>query len=481
MIDSGGQRRGGAGEASVAGPFHLCKAVRLSKFLLLVQAGDPTNQTEGVPVSRVSPVFSLSLLDVVGLFKLPVSGGSAEWDAVTSLLAVALGPQLVAAAALSVGRGDVAGVWRLSSGPSPVPPPVREGRHRLGGLWDYDVGRKEVILVPDRPADADARNVHEVVLRGAVGWGGAAPGDAVLPLPAVEGGSVAIGRCFYPRSHPSFFDGTGPVVRATNVGTFSMAQVLGSMNTGLPSDGDGDEYDGGGSGDGGTTGDEPPGGPAHAAEDLVGRRFLMTVEPLSIRDEKDPDGALSATTPLDLRVLPVEFHQNETFTPRGVNKIRGGGTACGGSRLEMEVSLFGAGRSAPGSVYRPAHQVFGFVRTVGTAQWSVGRGGERGEFPLAERSRRPPAPGGRSGGASTPGRLRWALDHIGSSSLRPNRAVDATKETWRPRRDRDLADLRFRVSLSSTHRGGRLSPRPILLMNVTDVEDKIIKQSGEQN
>ncbi|EJK60173.1 hypothetical protein THAOC_19523 [Thalassiosira oceanica] len=250
-------------------------------------------------------------------------------------------------AALSVGRGDVAGVWRLSSGPSPVPPPVREGRHRLGGLWDYDVGRKEVILVPDRPADADARNVHEVVLRGAVGWGGAAPGDAVLPLPAVEGGSVAIGRCFYPRSHPSFFDGTGPVVRATNVGTFSMAQVLGSMNTGLPSDGDGDEYDGGGSGDGGTTGDEPPGGPAHAAEDLVGRRFLMTVEPLSIRDEKDP------AMPLDLRVLPVEFHQNRTFTARGVNTIlRGRYRVDRGSRLEMKVSLFGAGRSASGSVYR---------------------------------------------------------------------------------------------------------------------------------
>ncbi|EJK58997.1 hypothetical protein THAOC_20837, partial [Thalassiosira oceanica] len=227
------------------------------------------------------------------------------------------------------------------------------GGVRRGGLWDYDVDRKEVILVPDRPADADARNVHDVVLRGAVDQGGAAPGDAVLPLPAVKGGSVAVGRCFYPRSHPSFFDGPGPVVRATNVGTFSMAQVLGSLNTGLPSDGDEGEYDGGGNDDGGTTGDEAPGGPAHAAEDLVGRRFVMTVEPLAIRDEKDPDGALAATMPLDLRVLPVEFHQNRTFTARGVNKIlRGRYRVYGGSRLEMEVSLFGAGRSAPGSVYR---------------------------------------------------------------------------------------------------------------------------------
>ena len=344
------------------------------------------------------------------------------------LAAVALAP-FRPASALSVGRETVAGVWRLSPGASllssggpspPVPPqietiagddaaaekdppaeeddvllvlnadgsfgPCRDadggppssprgeefvlGGVRRGGLWDYDADAKAVVLVPDRPDGADGRNVHDVVLRGAVGRGVAAAGGDGVPdsLPAVEGGSVCVGRCFYPRSHPSFFDGPGPVVRTTDVGTFSMVQVLGSLNTGVPSDGGEDEYDGGGNDDGRddggrTDGDEAFDAPGYSAEDLVGRRFVLTVEPLVVRAEKDPEGFLAATAPLDLRVLPVEFHRNMTFTARGVNKIlrgryrvvRGRGRRGGGggeSRLEMEVSLFGAGRSAPGSVYR---------------------------------------------------------------------------------------------------------------------------------
>ncbi|EJK48344.1 hypothetical protein THAOC_32870, partial [Thalassiosira oceanica] len=165
-----------------------------------------------------------------------------EIAAAILFLAVALGPLLPAATALSVGRGDVAGVWRLSPGPSLLPsekgdaaavdavdpaagvdvvlvlkadgsfgrcrdtdgeraPPsfgssefVLDGVRR-GGLWDYDVDRKEAILFPDRPADA--RKVHDLVLCGAVGQGRETP--------------------------------------AANVA------VLGSLSTGLPSDGDGDE------------------------------------------------------------------------------------------------------------------------------------------------------------------------------------------------------------------------------------------------
>ncbi|KAL7547789.1 hypothetical protein ACHAWF_011064 [Thalassiosira exigua] len=55
--------------------------------------------------------------------------------------------------------------------------------------------------------------------------------------------------------------------------------------------------------------------------------------------------------PLDVRVMPVDFHGNGTFAARGVNKIlRGRYRVKNGRRpeLRMDVSLFGAGRSAPG-------------------------------------------------------------------------------------------------------------------------------------
>mmetsp|Transcript_36481 Transcript_36481/g.77783 ORF Transcript_36481/g.77783 Transcript_36481/m.77783 type:complete len:213 (+) Transcript_36481:506-1144(+) len=138
-----------------------------------------------------------------------------------------------------------------------------------------------------------------------------------------------------------------------------MTQVLGSLNTDLRSEGDDDEYDGGGDDvEGGGGREREAGRPVYCVEDFFGRRFLMTVEPLppprrggGYETSRDEEQRL-ATTPLDVRVLPVEFHGNGTFAALGVNKIlRGRFGVRGGSRLEMEVSLFGAGRSAPGSVY----------------------------------------------------------------------------------------------------------------------------------
>ena len=59
--------------------------------------------------------------------------------------------------------------------------------------------------------------------------------------------------------------------------------------------------------------------------------------------------------PLDVHVLPVEFHGNRTFTAHGVNKILRGCFRVAGrgrSELGMEVTLFDTGRPSPGSVYR---------------------------------------------------------------------------------------------------------------------------------
>lgn len=56
--------------------------------------------------------------------------------------------------------------------------------------------------------------------------------------------------------------------------------------------------------------------------------------------------------PLDVRVLPVEFHGNRTFTAKEVNKILRGRFQVKNYKGGTKDRLFGAGRSAPGSVYR---------------------------------------------------------------------------------------------------------------------------------
>jgi hypothetical protein len=59
--------------------------------------------------------------------------------------------------------------------------------------------------------------------------------------------------------------------------------------------------------------------------------------------------------PFDVRVMPIEFFANNTFTALGTNKIlrgRYGTTGDEKSKLWFSVSLFGAGRSMKGSVFR---------------------------------------------------------------------------------------------------------------------------------
>jgi hypothetical protein len=95
----------------------------------------------------------------------------------------------------------------------------------------------------------------------------------------------------------------------------------------------------------------------------------MTVEPLK---ERTPATKMEANKrmenelrPIDFRTLKVQFFTNNTFSAIGVNKILRGrfhveraeedidaddDTKCP-FILAMDVSIFGAGRSAPGSVY----------------------------------------------------------------------------------------------------------------------------------
>ena len=222
------------------------------------------------------------------------------------------------------------------------------------GRWNFDNCQNEMILIPNRPMDADERNVHDLMLCGKVVAASASSqakddtlGDEEEDtFLTIKDGTIAIGRCMYPRIHPSFFDEPGPLIRSMHVGTFGMVQVLGSLNTNLEDDDD--DYDGG-------EDTRELDGAVYCDEDFFGRRFLMTVEPLhSIKGTRKYDEKKGAydNMPFDLRVMPVEFHQNRTFTAIGVNKILRGRYHVKNSKLDMDVSLFGAGRSAPGSVYR---------------------------------------------------------------------------------------------------------------------------------
>ncbi|KAL3902091.1 MAG: hypothetical protein SGARI_005972, partial [Bacillariaceae sp.] len=80
----------------------------------------------------------------------------------------------------------------------------------------------------------------------------------------------------------------------------------------------------------------------------------MTIEPLK---QSKARAAQFINQPVDIRSLPISFFANNTFCATGTNKILRGRYQVqvrqdGDSfELSMAVSLFGAGRSAPGSVY----------------------------------------------------------------------------------------------------------------------------------
>ena len=70
--------------------------------------------------------------------------------------------------------------------------------------------------------------------------------------------------------------------------------------------------------------------------------------------EKDAGASIVDQQPFDLRVMPIEFFKNNTFQAVGSGKILRGRFGLEGSaqdKLWFAVSLFGAGRSAPGSVF----------------------------------------------------------------------------------------------------------------------------------
>ena len=177
-----------------------------------------------------------------------------------------------------------------------------------------------------------------------------APVDTKLSVPF---GSVNVGKFFYPRHHPSFFE--QPMFRPRKHDVVCLKQVLGNLNARQ-------------------TGDELV--EKYKRSDFYNKTFLLTSHPLqhhykgkkrwSIKFNKyvyDKSDAIKqeeedeAQRMANIRVVQIAFHGNNTFsTVAGLGSdviLRGKFDVIGRDRdqLWMQVWRFGFGRSVSGSVY----------------------------------------------------------------------------------------------------------------------------------
>jgi len=188
-----------------------------------------------------------------------------------------------------------------------------DGQSWIVGCWEVNDDDKLVLALCRRYAGPD------IVLEGGV------QEDGFLRI----SGSVMKGKFMYPENHPSFFE--QPLATQETIGSFTLDQYLAS-NSLLPS-----------------MAESPLVENQFKPSDFYGREFIMTVEPLKLKVQENGD---SLNLPVDIRAMPIEFFHNNTFAAKAINKIlRGRFIINEDGKLEFAVSLFGSGRSTPGSVF----------------------------------------------------------------------------------------------------------------------------------
>jgi hypothetical protein len=269
---------------------------------------------------------------------------------------------------------------------------------RRGGSWEYQQDQiKQLILAPNRPKDANPREVHDTLFTGEVVVkrmeqqfsntpdnnsknnedkdpiattmnradsdedetnvsssfssslsAEAAAGSLYDFHLSIPQGQVAIGKFMYPKTHKAFFD--EPMLYPhTVVGSFSLMQLLGNLNARLGQEEDETEQRK-------RQRTSLPTTAKFHKKDFYGKRFYLTSTPLPVNphyaaEDKHYDQEQDS---FEFRVVPLTFYANNTFSAQGSGKILRGRFGITGEtrdRLWMQVNLFGAGRSAPGSVY----------------------------------------------------------------------------------------------------------------------------------
>lgn len=235
-----------------------------------------------------------------------------------------------------------------------------------GGFWEY---RDDMLLLAvDRPKTGDPSQDQDTLFVGkldahvsrSISWDAHSIGltdedhevpnadamTAATSLPedidvhlSVPKGTIDIGKFVYPKKHTAFFD--EPILfKRSSVGTFHMNQILGNWNARLKNEREA----------------TPKPEPQFRKQDFHNRTFFLTTAPHPVNPtfaERDVHYDEAKAT-LDVRVMPITFHSNNTFTAYGMEKILRGRydiTGENGDTLYFRVSLFGFGRSVSGSVY----------------------------------------------------------------------------------------------------------------------------------
>ena len=226
---------------------------------------------------------------------------------------------------------------------------------------------------------------------------------------SIRNGIIGIGNFMYPRGHPSFFEKpNAPIFQPQHIGTFELRQMMGVLNAFNTDQNEDTVVEA-----------------KFRPDDFYGKTFLLTSEPIQMKrakpklkwskraggyvKEKDGGASIVDQQPFDLRAMPIEFFQNNTFQAIGPGKILRGrfgleGTA--GDKLWFAVSLFGAGRSAPGSVYSegPGLTHEDERSYIGDIElWERGKANEGGDGVSVEENYRSPTRAIFVGGAITVG------------------------------------------------------------------------------
>jgi hypothetical protein len=253
---------------------------------------------------------------------------------------------------------DISGIWRLTTTPTEEQRILRiqndgtfqeckdddrgSSRGLLKGLWDYKESSNTFMMALDSKENAvlleGTLEAHETeVMEDAslLNHDEIEKQVHVQVNLAVEG-QVFTGTRLYPKSHPSYFE----LYQPTKRGTFSLRQVLGRLFV--------------------RTREETV-EPRYKQNDFYGKHFWLAVMPLPAKNrgqnqQQQQDKSVSDVIreeAVDIRLMPIQFFANNTFCATGNNKVlRGRFGVNEKDQLWFQVSLFGAGRSVSGSVYR---------------------------------------------------------------------------------------------------------------------------------
>lgn len=232
----------------------------------------------------------------------------------------------------------------------------------LQGTWDYREDGQLILA-----ADKEDEKLHDTVLEGKVQFRQTPAMAEALPWRdeedrhdeededtdtwlTVPKGSVQVGKFFYPKSHPAFFE--KPINEPQNLGTFSLRQVLSNR----PIEHDQYEFV-----------------DKYTRKNFTDRKFWLTSYPIpeppapkyvmkygkyvQHKPRRPKKNANEAPSSYPIRVVQVEFFNNYTFqVTDGVGsavELRGHWDIWGdeSDMLWMQIAHFGAGSDVSGPTF----------------------------------------------------------------------------------------------------------------------------------